>query len=866
MANKKIKQQNTPNKSRKRKIIDTIGVLVLACIVVASLFGYLTLNQILAQKQQFEESLLYGDQPTTIMMNDENGESVPAIQLSSGDGLRENTTYDQVPQVVIDAFLAVEDSRFFKHNGFDLPRFLKALLENIKTLSFAQGGSTLTMQMIDVTHHTTDDSQNTIEKLFAKVEEIFLALEAESSLSKEDILMRYLNYINFGGVARGVQKGAQYYFGKDISEVTLSEAAFLAGVINAPNAYNPYLNYDNAVERRNTALGLMLQHGYISQEEYDLAINTKLAFQLNGTTNFEGDPLQSVIDYVSDYCDEELGIDIYQGNMVIYTTFDLETQQLYEAIMNGEYGFFEDAPLGMQAGSALIDVTDGSIAAIAGGLNYTGDVRKNHGYKEIHQTGSSIKPLLDYTLAFEYLGWSTDQIIADVPRNFNGYTPQNAGGAFHGDVTILEAIARSWNIPAITALSEVINAVGQKKVAETMVSLGLTTFQKILDGEETLELGMAIGGSTMTATPLQMAAAYAALANGGVYTEPYAITRIEFLDGEREDYVHEVVSRQVFSPQASYLMTEILVQAVSNYPSSFQGLMRSSYQVATKTGTSDWGNLGADYGIPTRAAKDKWTVSYTSKYSIATWQGYENDENNVPYGYLTDAQMNANIPTKINKLIFDTVHANNYPDDFVQPSGIVNITHIKGAFDNGHYAVPDGTPASMISTGKVLSQFATLKTLTPDEISSLNSFTAVVNENAKTVDFTFTPYPDSDALNAFDGLYHGVEGYPNYTGTKVFDKKAVYGPIVYKVEVFQNGTSLGVTNFTTDTGSNTFNITPGVEARVCGYYGYQNDNSKSNQVCVTLSSSETSKLGKNQTPETPETPEQPTDPTDEDND
>ncbi len=863
MANKKVKDQNTQSKSRKRKIIDTIGVFALACVVIASLFGYLTLNQILAEKDKFDESLLHGDEPTTIMMKDENGEDVPAIQLSSGDGIRENTTYDQVPQVVIDAFLAVEDSRFFKHNGFDLPRFLKALLENIKTLSFGQGGSTLTMQMIDVTHGTTDESQNAIEKLFAKVQEIFLALEAESSLSKEEILMRYLNYINFGGVARGVQKGAEYYFGKDISEVTLSEAAFLAGVINAPNAYNPYLNYDNAVERRDTALGLMLQHGYISQEEYDLAINTELAFQLNGTTNFEGDPLQSVIDYVRDYCDEELGIDIYQGNMVIYTTFDLETQQLYEAIMNGEYGYFEDAPLGMQAGSALIDVSDGSIAAIAGGLNYTGDVRKNHGYDMEHQTGSSIKPLLDYTLAFEYLGWSTDQIIADVPRDFNGYTPQNAGGAFHGDVTILEAIARSWNIPAITALNEVVNTIGQKRVAEIMVSLGLTTFQKILDGSETLELGMAIGGSSMVATPLQMAAAYAALANGGVYTEPYAITRIEFLDGEQEDYVHEVVSRQVFSPQASYLMTELLVQAVSNYPSSFQGLMRSSYQVATKTGTSDWGTLGADYGIPTRAAKDKWTVSYTSKYSIATWQGYENDENGVPYGYLTDAQMNANIPTKINKLIFDTIHANNYPDDFVQPSGIVTITHIKGAFDNGHFAVPDGTPASMVSTGKVLSEFATLKTLTPDEISNLNSFTAVVNENAKTVDFTFTPYPDSEALNEFDGLYHGVDGFPDYTGTKVFDKKAVFGPIVYKVEVFQNGTSLGVTSFDTDTGSDTFDITPGVEARVCGYYGYQNDSSKSNQVCVTLSASETRKLGSSQTPETPE---QPTDPTDETDD
>lgn len=863
MANKKVKDQNTQSKSRKRKIVDTIGVFALACVVIASLFGYLTLNQILAEKDKFDESLLHGDEPTTIMMKDADGNDVPAIQLSSGDGIRENTTYDQVPQVVIDAFLAVEDSRFFKHNGFDLPRFLKALLENIKTLSFGQGGSTLTMQMIDVTHGTTDESQNAIEKLFAKVQEIFLALEAESSLSKEEILMRYLNYINFGGVARGVQKGAEYYFGKDISEVTLSEAAFLAGVINAPNAYNPYLNYENAVERRDTALGLMLQHGYISQEEYDLAINTELAFQLNGTTNFEGDPLQSVIDYVRDYCDEELGIDIYQGNMVIYTTFDLETQQLYEAIMNGEYGYFEDAPLGLQSGSALIDISDGSIAAIAGGLNYSGDIRKNFGYSVERQTGSSIKPLLDYTLAFEYLGWSTDQIIADVPQDFGDYIPQNAGGAFHGDVTILEALARSWNIPAITALRDVINVVGQKKVAETMVSLGLDTFQDVLDGEVNLDLGMAIGGSEMTATPLQMAAAYAALGNGGVYVEPYAITRIEFLGGEQEDYVHEVVSRQVFSPQASYLMTELLVQAVSNYPSSFQGAMRSSYQVATKTGTSDWADAGAAYGIPTRAAKDKWTVSYTSKYSIATWMGFDNDENNVPYGYLTDAMMNQNIPTKINKLIFDTIHANNYPNDFVQPSGIVTITHIKGAFDNGHFAVPDGTPASMISTGKVISEFATLKTLTPDEISNLNSFTAVVNENAKTVDFTFTPYPDSEALNEFDGLYHGVDGFPDYTGTKVFDKKAVFGPIVYKVEVFQNGTSLGVTSFDTDTGSDTFDITPGVEARVCGYYGYQNDSSKSNQVCVTLSASETRKLGSSQTPETPE---QPTDPTDETDD
>ena len=295
---KKIKLKSNSQKSKKRRIIDTVAILCLACIVIASIAGFLVLNKILDERQPFQQQLLEGATPTVILAS--NGEV--AMELSNGDGIRENITYDQVPQVVIDAFLAVEDSRFFKHNGFDLPRFLKSFLENIKQGGFAQGGSTLTMQMIDVSHTTTTPYQNTIQKLIAKVEEIFLALDAESYLSKEEILMKYLNLINFGGPARGIQKGAQYYFGKDISEVTLSEAAFLAGVINAPNAYNPYLNYENAVARRNTALALMKQHGYISEEEYQLALNTKLAFQLNGTTTFDGLPLQSFIDFLDQYC------------------------------------------------------------------------------------------------------------------------------------------------------------------------------------------------------------------------------------------------------------------------------------------------------------------------------------------------------------------------------------------------------------------------------------------------------------------------------------------------------------------------------------------------------------------------------------
>ena len=841
---KKMNIKSNRSKSKKRKIIDTIAIFGLSCIVIVSLFGFLTLNAILEESKTFQEGLLQGDQATVIHGINAEGEYEVIKQLSSGDGIREDTTYDQLPQVVVDAFLAVEDSRFFKHNGFDLPRFLKSALENLKAGGFAQGGSTLTMQMIDVTHITTTQDQNVVQKLIAKVQEIFMALDAESYMRKENILVSYLNNINFGGPARGIQKGAQYYFGKDISEVNLSEAAFLAGVINAPNAYNPYLNYENAVARRNNALQLMLNHGYISETEFQLALDTELAFQLGGTSVFDGLPFQSAIDYIDWYCDNYLGIDIYEGNMKIYTTFDIETQQLYDDIMNGEYGYLKDVPNGMQAGSALINVEDGSITALAGGLNYSGDYRKNFAYSETHQTGSAIKPLLDYTLAFEYLGWSTSEIIADIPMYYRGSTVQifNASKQYKGDVTISDAIAHSWNIPALTALQGVVDRTGSDFIVDKMLSLGLSTFERVKSGDIPFVVGMGIGGGDMYATPLEMAAAYACLANGGVYTEPYAITKIEFTDGSREDYIHEPISREVFSPQASYLMNEMLVRAVSDYSGTYQSVMKSGYQVATKTGTSDWAADGKKWGIPQTAAKDKWTCSYTTKYSIATWNGYTTDETGKPYGYLTTAEMNKNVPTKINKKVFDFVHKDNRPSNFQQPSGVVNISHLKTVSENGHYAVPEGTPQELIATGKVISKFASLKTLTVDEIKPLTTFTATVNSLTNKVDFSFAPYPDADALKEFDGKYHGVPDFPKFEGTKLFSPTLIYGPIAYKVEATQNGVSLGVKNFTTELGSDDLGITPGVEAKVCGFYGYAKNESRSNEVCVTLSAEETQKL------------------------
>lgn len=854
------------NKQKINKL-DSFFIIILSFVLIGSLGGFLLLNNILAGSQDFDKSELEGIEPTVLLDKDGN----VFKELSPGDGVRENVTYDELPQSVVDAFLAIEDSRFFKHNGFDLPRFMKSMYENVKAGGITQGGSTLTMQMIDVTHGTTDNEMSTLDNIFAKIQEIFLAMDAESQISKKEIMMNYLNYINFGGPARGIQKGAQYYFGKDVSELNLSESAFLAGVINSPNLFNPYYNYEYAKERRNETLSLMMYHGYISESEYELASNTELAFQLGGVTNFDSAPYLSFIDYVAEEVKELTnGLNIYDGNLIVHTTMDRGAQELADSMLNGTSITYPDDAL-FQTGFALVNNETLGIAALGGGRGYDGNDRIARSFKQQKQTGSAIKPIMDYCLTFDYLGWATSHIIADVPMNYRGSSIPigNANGLNQGDVTYEYAIAESLNTTAIKALEDVADTIGVQRIMDHMRALGFSRFND-MDASQ-FQHTMGIGGGEMTSTPLEMAGAYAMFANGGEFTKPYAITRIEFRDGSQEDIipVHETTS--VISPQAAYLMSDLLEKSVSGGHPNLQQIMRSPYKVYAKTGTSDWADDGLEYGIPIGAMKDKWLVAYTSEYTASAWAGYD-----VPIAglntYVDRTKMLVNVPGQVCRGLFDYLFTDHYPAPLEQPSGVVSIQHIKGAFDGGYYAVPEGTPDSMVASGLIKSEYATLKTLAPDEIASLNSFTAEVNKNKGKIDFEFTPYPDMEALKEFDGKYHGVEGFNDFEGLKLFDKKAVYGPIVYRIDVKINGMNMGSFDFTQETGSETFNIPNRSEVELCGSYAYKNNDISSNKVCVLLSEKDTAHIGDSQGPsrpdpeeEGPQRPSEPDDPTDEDN-
>ena len=362
MAIKKNKseKQNKPKEKRKmtaRGVANIIAMTFISLVLICCVTVFFILADIINHRPDMDYADLVG-KDSTILVDDAGNEF-----SSLGEEQRTSITYEQLPQSLIDAFLSIEDSRFFKHNGFDLPRFISSGINNILSGSLSQGGSTLTMQAVDNAVFALmpdKDEIGTVEKIKRKIQEIWMSMSLENDVTKKEIIELYLNKINFGGPARGIQKAAEYYFGKDASQLTLSESAFLAGVINAPNSYNPYTGYviddngegfdyyQNAVKRRNETLNMMEYHGYITEEECELAKSVELAFQLNGSDNFSNDPYLAYIDQVEKEVYELTGKDMYTTPMKIYTALNSELQMYYADMQNGKIINFPEGDANMQ--------------------------------------------------------------------------------------------------------------------------------------------------------------------------------------------------------------------------------------------------------------------------------------------------------------------------------------------------------------------------------------------------------------------------------------------------------------------------------------------------------------------------------------
>ena len=834
-------KKNSIRKPKRRIFLSTISAIV-AMIVVFGISGtstaVLLFNEMLKETPPLDVNDFVSPESTKIY--DREGLLIADIGLK----VRENIVYAQMPQVLIDAFVAIEDSRFFTHNGFDLPRFTKAIIENIRSGFGAQGGSTFTMQLVKNTYFASEENNAdvTIER---KVQEISLAIQLENEMSKKRILELYVNKVNYGVPSSyGIYNAAQYYFGKEIEQISLSEAAYLAGVVNAPNRYQAYKNIELATERRDDVLYYMLYHGYITESEYDAARSIKLEDLLAGD-NLQGVPsqYQAYIDAVVSEVKELTGFDPAIVPMNIYTYMDRSTQELMEAIQNEETAIKFPHPLLQTAGISM-DVKTGEVIAIGGGRFYQGERLYNRVTSSYHNPGSSVKPLLDYALALEHVGYATSHVVVDEPMMWAGTDKvvRNYSRRYTGEVRILEALSVSMNIPAIKTLQDVVNKIGSAKVVEYLQSLG---FSKVFRGAGGFDLGYAIGGSTFTVTPMEMAGAYGMLLNGGVYTKPHTVSRIEFRSG-LAPIIPTFASVRVLSAEAAYLTTHMMEYTVSGPFGNQIKLLNRKYPVYAKSGTSDWGSEGLQYGIPEGAAKDTWIISGTSRYLNVAWVGF--DKAVAGEGtYMSNDLYRLNTAGLINRMLLNHQEtlASSFPA-IPRPAGVVGITHVLGVFP---YAEPiAGMNPALITSGLIKREFATLTTLKPPVLSNLSDLSVVMSStgpNRRTLSASLTVYPIPEDLEyASNALLMELEtpdGIVRATGTRLYHHTWIYGAVRYFVSVSVNGgtPSLALSS------SNTIDVSVDIPSsgtttlNVCGFYAFENATDiRSNQICKTIDAGE----------------------------
>ena len=600
-------------------------------------------------------------QSESTIMYDNKGNEFTTLGVMTDDILqkREKISYDEFPQVLVDALIATEDSRFFQHNGVDLARFLKASALQLLGKD-AGGASTLTMQVSK--NNFTDTTSHGIKGIIRKFRDIYVSVfQIEKNYTKQEIIEFYLNDNCMGETNYGVEQGSQYYFGKSARDLSLTEAALLVGLFQSPNGYNPYVYPEKAETRRNTVLNLMVRHGYITKEEANIAKSIPVESLLLGDGGKELDQYYGFSRTVYEEAIKLTGLDPYVTPMKIYTTLNIDVQDGINKALAGETVKWKDDVV--QAGIAVTDVNTGAVIAIGAGRNRTTSQSFNFATQARRQPGSTAKPLFDYAPGIEFENWSTYQLFTDEKWSYtNGPEVNNWDNKYSGLMTMKSALAVSRNIPALKAFQ----SLNKSKILEFVTSLGIEP--EVENGF--LHEAHAIGGFTGV-SPLQMAVAYASFANGGYYIEPYTITKIEIRStGEVFEYKHQ--KNRVMSEATAYLMNNMLVYAVNN---GFNGGAKlSGVQVAAKTGTSNYSKEYVKEKGLSSSINDLWTVAYTPEHSIALWYGYERASKEYQHsrtGYNTQKE---NIMRAVMKYIPKTSKT------FKVPGTVVSVDVEKGTW------------------------------------------------------------------------------------------------------------------------------------------------------------------------------------------
>ena len=492
-----------------------------------------------------------------------------------------------VPKDLQNAFVATEDSRFYSHHGIDPVGILRAVWVNIVHSGVSEGGSTITQQLARNAFLSQD---RTFKR---KISEALLALKIEQHYTKDEILEMYMNQIYFGQGAYGVQSAAHVYFGKDASQLTLAQAALIAGLPQSPNYYSPFNDLEASKKRQAVVLGQMVKYGYITQEQADQARQSDLGLVAKQEQTHEKSNASYFINYVIAQVSEKYGDDaIYKDGLKIYTTLDMDAQNAAVAAMQNLPTMYTDQNGLHQPQGAIVAMNphNGYIVAMVGGR---GDDAFNRASQAERQPGSAMKPFV-YLAAIQS-GKTPGSIVDDSPVDFNGWRPQNYERNYEGNITYRYALQHSRNVPAVKIADEV----GMSKIIDLAKKMGITTLT-----DEDNNLSTALGGLTHGVSPLEMAEAYGVLANGGVKVQPTAIIKIVDRNGQvvEENSIQE---KRVVEEKDAAIITDMLESVISGGTGGNAAIGRPA---AGKTGTTD-------------DEKDAWFVGYTPDLVAAVWIG-----------------------------------------------------------------------------------------------------------------------------------------------------------------------------------------------------------------------------------------------------
>ena len=517
------------------------------------------------------------------------------IYTTLSEERRVPVSIDKIPKHVQQAFIAIEDNRFYEHSGIDYRGTARALVSTLSGRE-VQGGSTITQQLAKNAFLTQERS------IIRKIKEAFIAKELEHKYTKDEILTMYLNQIYFGQGAYGIESASLYYFGKHVQNLDIAEAATLAAIPKSPNYYNPFENPKESKNRQELVIDQMVKYGFISADSATKAKAKKMVYSTSHKQ--QNNPRGYFFDMISQKVIAEVGADaLYKGGLKIYTTLDMDMQLAAEKAMRHLPNYYTDSKKLTQPQMALaaVDPKTGYVKAMIGGR---GQDKFNRATLAVRQPGSAFKPFV-YLTAMQN-GFTPASIIEDKEEEFaKGWKPQNSDMQWHGKVSLRTALKRSLNVPTIKLAREV----GVDKIVANVEKMGITT---LVDSGaySDVNLAMALGGLSKGVNPLEMASAYGVLATNGLYSKPIALLKIVDRDG-KVLYQAKPQSKRVVDAASAYLTTNMLEDVLVSGTGGGMGIGRPA---AGKTGTTD-------------TYIDAWFVGYTPDLSTAVWVG---DDNNKP--------------------------------------------------------------------------------------------------------------------------------------------------------------------------------------------------------------------------------------------